>query len=144
MLLRIPPQSWAAIGLPDSPAPSSSRRSVTTTAGSANTGAGNMSRKPLPLDCRSTPFDLPCSSCGQYARACELLAGRDHICCERCSHPDTLDFWRVQLVVALECRAAIPYLFGLIEQFECLAQHVGWETARARWLAWRAAKERPS
>lgn len=103
-----------------------------------------MSRTPIPLDCRTTPFELPCSSCGYYARGCELLATVDRICCERCSHPDTLDFWRVQLVVALECRAAEPHLVALIGLFECLAQHVGRETARARWLAWRAARDRPS
>jgi hypothetical protein len=96
-----------------------------------------VSRRPIPLDCRSTPFDLPCTACGYYARGCELLSTVDRLCCARCSHPDTLDFWRAELLVLLECRADMPALLGLIEQFECLASHVGWETARARWLCRR-------
>lgn len=98
-----------------------------------------LSRGALPLDCRDTPLTLACSACGQYARACELLATVDRICCARCSHPDTRYFWRVQLLVTLELRYGFAILAGLHEQFECLAHHVGHETARAQWLVWRAA-----
>lgn len=101
-------------------------------------------RKPIPLDCRTTPFDLPCRACGYYARGCELLATVDRICCERCSHPDTLDFWRAELVVLLECRRDRPQLEALVAHLEFLAQHVGWETARAQWLGLRAAGDAPS
>ena len=103
-----------------------------------------MRRQPLPLDCRLTPFDLACRACGYYALGCELLACVDRICCERCSHPDTLYFWRVLLLVQLQVRADRPELEALVAHLELLAQHVGWETARAQWLGLRAARERPS